>query len=197
MPPVDVPFSCTCGRVHGIVRSVAPNRGNHVRCYCRSCQTAANVLGYESALDDFGGTSVFQTMPSRVDYEAGLENLACFRLSPKGLLRWYASCCNAPLVTMPDASWFPIAGLNLERVKQSDHTAFGPIIAVHQSACAQDAPADLNDFGLKRAGIKMFGRAFKARLRRDAMAPYFDRAGKISVSPRILTLEERRAAEPD
>lgn len=195
MKSADVPFSCNCGRLHGVVLDVAPSRGNHVKCYCRSCQTAASFFDCKAMLDANGGTSVFQTVPSKINFERGLEHLACLRLSPKGLLRWYASCCDTPLMTMPDASWFPIAGLNMATITD-DKSAFGDVIAVHQSKQAQNPPKGLRDFGLKRAAAKLFWRALRARLRRDSPAPFFYRSGKITVTPRVLSLAERRAAEP-
>ena len=197
MTPADVPFSCTCGRVHGVIHDVAPDRGNHLKCYCKSCQTAARVLGYEDSLDDMGGTSVFQTVPSKVSFESGVDQLACLRLSHKGLLRWYASCCDAPLFTMPDASWFAIAGLNMKRINPVDLTAFGIVVGIHQAKSAQSPPDGFKDFGLKRAAIKLVWRAFKALIRRDSGAPFFDASGKLTVKPRVLTLQERRAAEPE
>lgn len=166
MTPADVTFSCTCGRVHGTVHDVAPNRGNHVKCYCRSCQTSARVLHCEESLDGMGGTSIYQTIPSKVSFDGGLDHLACLRLSPKGLLRWYASCCDAPLFTMPNASWFAIAGLNMARIAEKDRPLFGDIVAVHQAQQAINATPGLRDFGLKRAGLRVFWARAKGEIAR-------------------------------
>ena len=89
-----------------------------------------------------------------------------------------------------------IAGLNMARIAEKDRPLFGDIVAVHQAQQAINATPGLRDFGLKRAGVRVFGRALKAKLRGDSGAPFFDKTGKISVTPRVLTLEERRAAEP-
>lgn len=193
----SIPFSCTCGQVHGSIQDAAPHRGNNLMCYCKSCQTAAAVLGYTDSLDQYGGTQVFQTVPSKVRFEAGEDKLACLRLSPKGMLRWYASCCNAPLFTMPDAQWFPIAGLNMARISPRDRTAFGGIVGVHAAEGARNAPADLKGYGVKRALSRVVWRAMTARLKGDRGKPFFTDDGKVSVTPRVLSLEERRAATPD
>jgi len=193
----SVPFSCDCGQVHGTISDVAPNKGNHLLCYCTSCQTAANVLGYSGTLDQYGGTGVFQTVPSKVTFAAGKDNLACLRLSPKGMLRWYASCCDAPLFTMPDAAWFPLAGLNMARIKSTDRPAVGDIVGVHAPDGAQNVPSSLRGYGVRRAMLRMVWRAIKARLSGDRGQPFFSDKGAVSVVPRVLSLAERRAASPE
>jgi len=35
--------------------------------------------------------------PAQVSIHEGSEQIRCLRLSPKGLFRWYAGCCNTPL----------------------------------------------------------------------------------------------------
>lgn len=193
----DVPFACLCGKVHGNIKSVAPNRGNHVVCYCKSCQTAANVLGQGDRLTDHGGTHVFQTIPSLVDFIEGSEHLACLRLSPKGLLRFYAACCNAPLFTMPDQPRFAIAGLNMDRIAEQHKPAFGPLRAAHATRTARNKPNDLHDYGLIRAAFTATMRAVMALIRRDSWAPFFNADGAIAPPVRVLTLDERRAHTPD
>ncbi|MDG1738742.1 MAG: DUF6151 family protein [Paracoccaceae bacterium] len=197
MTRAKVPFSCDCGQVHGTINEVAPNRGNLVTCYCKSCQTAANILGYTETLDKYGGTEVFQTVPSKITFLSGDDKLACLRLSPKGLLRWYASCCDAPLFSMPNANWYAIAGVNMARVDAANKDAFGKPVSFHATKSAQNPPIDLKDFGVKRAFVRLTWRALKAALRRDSGKPFFTETGEIAVAPRVVTLEERRAATPD
>jgi len=54
-------------------------------------------LRAEAALMPDAGVALYQTRPDCVHIDDGAEHLACLRLSPKGLLRWYASCCDTPL----------------------------------------------------------------------------------------------------
>lgn len=195
--PVDVPFECTCGQVHGHIKQVAPNRGNHLICYCKSCQTAANVLSQTHRLTTQGGTQVYQTVPSRVVFAAGVQNLACLRLSPKGLLRFYASCCDAPLFNMPNQPRFAFASLNLDRVAPDHLAPFGDIRGAHATRDAVGGAGSLRDFGLKRAALGVAARAIMALLRRDSNEPFFDNSGAIAAPVRVLSLEERRAHTPD
>ena len=58
----------------------------------------AQFLGQaDDVLNAKGGTDIFQLSPARVSLTQGHEHLACMRLTPKGLRRWYASCCNTPI----------------------------------------------------------------------------------------------------
>lgn len=72
-------------------------------CCCTPCQRYAHTLGRaEEMLDAHGGTSVFQVSPARLQLTAGQEHLACIQQTPKGALRWYASCCDSPIAnTLP------------------------------------------------------------------------------------------------
>ena len=179
-----------------MVHDVAPDRGNHLKCYCSDCQTAANVLGYQDTLDNWGGTTVFQTIPRNVEFERGQRYLACLRLSPKGMLRWYAGCCNAPLFNVLPNSRIAMTGLNMARIAESDQAAFGPLAGVYSAKGAKNPPPDLKDRGIPKAFALVFWRAVKAQLRGDSAAPFFDANGQPVVTPRVLTLEERKAARP-
>ena len=90
-------IQCRCGTVKGTVVKATPGFGNRVVCYCVDCQAYARFLGDESALlDPYGGSDIYQTAANCVSIDAGQSQLACVRLSPKGLYRFYASCCNTP-----------------------------------------------------------------------------------------------------
>jgi hypothetical protein len=66
-------------------------------CYCDDCQIYALHLGLPDVLDARGGTDACMLTPSQVTLTQGAEQVRCMRLSPKGLYRWYAGCCNTPL----------------------------------------------------------------------------------------------------
>lgn len=87
---------CTCGALRGEVEpSRRVNRGS---CYCKDCQAFAHFLGRaEEILDAQGGTEVVQIASRHVRFTAGQEQLACMRLTRRGLLRWYAACCNTAI----------------------------------------------------------------------------------------------------
>jgi hypothetical protein len=88
-------FSCKCGTVRGHILDGSPS--NRVRCHCSDCQAFGRYFGPEAGvLDPRGGTEITQVSQSRLHFDSGLDELACLRLSPRGLLRWYARCCNTP-----------------------------------------------------------------------------------------------------
>ena len=90
------PIQCRCGTLKGYVDRL---RGaNYCVCYCRDCQAFAHFLGRAGEiLDARGGTAVVQTPAANVTFTSGREALACMRLTPNGLLRWYSTCCNTPV----------------------------------------------------------------------------------------------------
>ena len=94
----DLAIRCECGRLTGLATHVSPALVNRVVCHCRGCTAYAHVLGRPAEmLDERGGTDVFQMSPRQFTIDAGLENVACMRLSDRGALRWYARCCKTPI----------------------------------------------------------------------------------------------------
>lgn len=89
-------FQCWCGNLHGYLSQ--PHRALHGVCYCKDCRAYAHHLGVAStAHDACGGAEFVATLAPHVSFTAGTEHLACLSLSEKGLLRWYAKCCNTPI----------------------------------------------------------------------------------------------------
>lgn len=93
----DLELRCRCGNVHGRVRDVSPRTVNRVVCYCDDCQAYVHHLGRAELLDAHGGTDIVQVSPATLTFDRGMENIAGVRLGPKGLYRWYATCCKTPL----------------------------------------------------------------------------------------------------
>ena len=189
-----MPFSCKCGTLSGVLHDVTPRTGSRVVCYCRDCQAAAHALGAEFALNDRGGTDIFQTLPSHIDIRHGQDHLACLRLSPKGLMRWYADCCDTPLFNALPSPTFRFVGVSTA-ILAGDGAPLGPVIAVNKGDCATPGP-EIASHGYMSAGWQILKRHLKAKLRRDRKTPFFDTSGAPVVSPRILTREERKAATP-
>ncbi|WP_204114869.1 DUF6151 family protein [Shimia biformata] len=192
----DVGFSCRCGALQGVAHDVSPRSVNHLKCYCRDCQAAARHLGDLDSLDAHGATDLFQTVPSRIEITSGQEHLACLRLSPKGILRWYAGCCNSPLFTMLASRGVAFCGVNLARCGAEAQDIVGPVTGIYGADGARDMPEDFRNRGILPATLKIIGRSLKARVTGDPN-PFFDAGGAPIVAPRILTLEERRAATPN
>ena len=70
---------------------------NRVICYCDDCQAFAHQLGRADLLDSNGGTDIVQVAPASPHIRQGQDKIAALRLSPKGLYRWHARCCNTPV----------------------------------------------------------------------------------------------------
>lgn len=101
---------CHCGELRGEVASGAPL--NHGVCYCKDCQAFAYALGTpERMLDDQGGTRILQTAAHCVRFTAGQHHLRCLRLTPNGLARWYAGCCNTGIGNTPVSPTLGFVGL--------------------------------------------------------------------------------------
>ncbi|MEL6182165.1 MAG: DUF6151 family protein, partial [Myxococcota bacterium] len=105
----EIVVQCRCGQLRGGFQP--SSRSQRVVCYCRTCQAFAHFLGRPELLDAQGGSHIVQSEPHTLRFHQGSEHLACMRLSDKGLLRWYASCCQTPLGNTPALPSFAFVGL--------------------------------------------------------------------------------------
>ena len=110
---MTIRLRCRCGKLQG---ELDPG-GVAARaiCYCKDCQAFARFLeregGTPGVLDAAGGTEVAAAMPGAVRFTGGLEHLGCMSLSPRGLYRWYATCCRTPVGNTPRNMTTPYVGL--------------------------------------------------------------------------------------
>jgi hypothetical protein len=122
------PLQCSCGTVKGSVAH--PEKAVRAVCYCDDCQAFARFLGKaDQILDPMGGTDVIAVTPENLSFTAGQEMIACMSLSEKGLLRWYARCCNTPLGNVNRNPKVAHVGLvhNCLGTPQAIAAAFGPV----------------------------------------------------------------------
>lgn len=196
--PVDLEIGCRCGQFGAVLKDVSPRMGSHVQCHCKDCQAAARVLNAEDQLLPRGGSDIFQTIPAQLEITKGQEHLACLRLSPKGLMRWYAGCCDAPLFNSLPHTKLAFMGVWVPALKGADVSkAIGKVIAVVRTEEASMGPERLRDYGFNRAGFQVIARHFGALMRGvSKKTPMFDDSGAPVVTPRVLTKEERKAATP-
>ena len=167
-------------------------------CYCRDCQAFARALGREDVLDGEGGTDIVAMLPAGVRFTAGIEQLACLSLSPKGLLRWYARCCDTPMANTPRDPKVAYVGILAHCLEGDRHelaTAVGSSrIALNlKSARGQVAPTPLRTLlGVIRIMRGVLGARLRGRYRDN---PFFaGQPPRPIAEPRVLTLAERRAA---
>jgi hypothetical protein len=187
------PLSCRCGSLQGSVART--DRANHGVCYCRSCQAYAHFLGSpRDVLDQLGGTDVVATIPKFVTFSKGRQFLACMSLSPNGLLRWYASCCNTPVGNTPRNYRVSFVGLVhncLENAGIPVEASFGPVrMRAHRYGAKGEAPSmpwrtftSVLRFGASLASARLGG-GYR-------VTPFFDASGTPIVQPGVLTQPER------
>jgi hypothetical protein len=187
----DVTLRCDCGEVAGTAHDVGPKSGNRVVCCCDDCQAFAYYLNRNtSVLDQFGGTDVYQMTPSQISIEKGIGNLRCIKLRPKGLIRWYASCCNTPVAnTVSGGVPFVSVIHNFMRDNGVREKNLGSIQAYIQCRYAKKPP----EFYPQYEGVskgRLFGllaKAAIARLRgRHRPNPFFDEKGNPISEPVIV-----------
>lgn len=122
-------FSCVCGAVTGDLRDVGAASGDHVVCHCTDRQNFARCLhAHDRVLDEAGGTALYQGRCATMRINTGRDQLACFHLTRKPTLRWYAACCKTPMFNTYATGRIPYITtlvINCDPERRSDR--LGPI----------------------------------------------------------------------
>jgi len=191
------PLQCQCGTLKGTLTH--PKSVNRLVCYCRDCQAFAHFLGKASeTLDAQGGTEVIQTVPANLTFTAGQEVLACVRLSEKGLIRWYASCCHTPIGnTLSDyrISFIGLVHTCLQTPEKSLDSAFGPIRMRAFAKGAKGGGVKSNPLAMTSGILRMIAMLTRARVTGAyKRTPLFSPdTGAPIATPKILSAAEREA----
>ncbi len=188
MPAAPHPIGCRCGTLAGtLVTSAWTNR---LVCYCDDCQAFARHLDQEDEVLDFrGGSDIVQTAPGYLSFTQGQDQLACLRLSPKGLLRWYATCCSTPIGNTPANPRFAFVGLL--HVALGDpaglEPAFGPPRMYVHTRFARGEPKPESVVSVPRIAL-MMARVTAARLSgRYRQSPFFAADGSPVAAPAVVS----------
>ncbi len=193
-------LSCRCGKVGGQVTDATPNTVNRAVCYCDDCQAALHHLGRADLLNEYGGTDVVQVAPAALTFHRGDELIVGLRLSPKGLFRWHASCCNTPVGNTLGpgipfvgivARAFDTGATNADRIFGAPRGASGGKFATGHP------PAHVTALG-KRMVLHIarliFGWKFGGK---TWPHPFFDRDTRAPTHPiKVLSPAEREALRP-
>lgn len=95
----QVKWQCECGQVHGMIQNLSPKTANRCECYCRFCRGFAESLKAEqTSLNANGGSDLFQISPAQVSIEGGRDKIKAIQFATKGPSRFYAACCDTPLI---------------------------------------------------------------------------------------------------
>ncbi|WP_377186720.1 DUF6151 family protein [Ruegeria meonggei] len=187
----DTAFSCDCGSLHGRVTARGANTGTRVVCYCRDCRAGLLYFGQPDPAPD--PVEILQMAPEEIKIDGGAEHLALMQLSPRGMLRWYARCCNAPIATTSRTPKFPFAGFIVQRML--DTSGLGPITT------RGFVPQPNGKQSHEKLGPAIYGmltRVAKSRLSGSwKETPFFDaETGDPVATPTILSKTERAALYP-
>jgi hypothetical protein len=197
-------LSCRCGEVRGWAADAAPRTVNRVVCYCDDCQAFAHHLGRADLLDAGGGSDIVQVAPASLTFVQGQDRIVGLRLTPKGLYRWYTSCCDTPVGNTVSPA-IPFVGIVVQAfdggARRADDVFGKPIGAILGKYAIGDAPAGSKGISLRlmlRAirmvlGWRLRGRAWpNPFFRRDSRAPIYP----VTVLPQSQRESLRRYCGP-
>jgi len=109
--------------VRGTLHDITPAAGTQLQCYCDDCRRAIVWLGQPDPGE--GGVTYYQTTPNRVCFEKGGDSLRAFTWKNPKLLRWYAPCCNTPLLNTLNSPKWAFVSVITNRI--DDAASLGPV----------------------------------------------------------------------
>jgi hypothetical protein len=191
----DLSLRCRCGAVRGVARDALPGKVNHCFCYCDDCQAFVHFLGRaDDVFDAHGGTEITQMSQANVGFTAGTDKIAAIRLTPKGLIRWYTTCCGTPIGNTLGTSAMPFIGV-IHAFIDAPSEALGPIRGRGWAKRAKGGRDAVPKDGLPDAVMvaRVLGKLLKWRLRGDHKhsALFHAAAGKPLAEPRVLAEGDR------
>ena len=178
----ELKFSCACGALHGRVE-LKKGRGQHLRCYCSDCQSAAHALqGGDRVLDENGGTRVYQTTPKMFHIDEG--ELGCLQLREGGLLRFYAKCCQSPIANLMNRPQVAFASVHVSALDDESRAAIGPVEFSANLKGALGRVEDENRIGLGRVAARAVLSMAAGRFKGEHRGPFF-KGGRPVVEPHL------------
>lgn len=192
----DVELRCRCGEVSGRVKGASSETVTRALCYCDDCQAYLHHLGRSDLLDAHGGTDIVQVAPATLTFERGVERIVGLRLTPKGLYRYYASCCKTP-VGNTHSTAIPFVGIVVQAFERPDDV-FGKPRGAMMGKFATGTPPE----GSTKLNFGLILRAIRAVLGwklggKTWPHPFYDRATRSPTRPvTTLSRAERDALRP-
>ena len=184
----DIPFSCPCGSLKGVLHGANRASGTHVVCYCDDCRAAEIYCRQPDPAPE--PVALFQTNPGNISFTEGKENLAVFSFGPRNLLRWQASCCGALIANTLRNPKLPMASIRTNLLATTD-----PIGPVRAEAFVPTPGKNTQHKGviaivsgtLRRMAVGRLSGTWK-------QTPFFDTEDATPVRPVTLVPKDVRAA---
>lgn len=144
-------------------------------CYCESCRVFAENLGAGDIIDPAGGSDLLQMPPDAFEFTKGAEHLAWTKITEKGPVRWFTTCCNTPIANTLGSPAVPFLTLQTAYFQPPDAT--GPVVArVNKKGATGHIEGEMGS--MSRVLFSFAGRALKARLTGSYKKnPFFDASG--------------------
>lgn len=196
----EVGVRCRCGEVEGVVANASPQKVNRVVCYCDDCQAFLHQLGRADLLNPQGGTDIIQVAPASLTFTKGQNRIAGVRLTPKGLFRWYATCCNTPVGNTLGPA-IPFVGIvaqtfvgGPQRVQDVFGAPTGAILVRYATGPVPAGSTGISLTLLLRAITKVLGWRLRGR---GWPNPFFHLKTRDAIYPlQVLSAEERDELRP-
>ena len=189
----QVEVRCRCGQVRGVVADPSPRTVNRMVCYCDDCQAYAHQIGRADLLNHRGGSDSIQIAPAALRFTKGQDQIEGLRLTPKGLYRWYAKCCNTPVGNTRTPA-LPFVSMLVQSfdAPQPDDVFGAPRGATFCKYAVGEPPADSTKLILLRL---LLGRVLGWRLGGKSWPhPFFARETGAPIYPVAVVSQERREA---
>jgi len=194
---MNISLQCKCGAFAASINQNLSPKSQRFTCLCDDCQTYAHAIGRPDVLECDGGTQIFPTTPASFKISKGAENLKCLRLSPKGMFRFYTSCCNTPIANNPPVVKMPYIGVmhsafNLKSEKEFEEL-LGPVAARIQGKFGTKPLLAGTHEGTPISTILTIVKFLTlAWIRgRQNPSPFLSQDGSALVETRVLSFEER------
>ena len=139
----------------GHLPAPALHGATHVICRCRDCVAAVRHLTGERR----DHVDLLIASPADFSYVSGAQHLKALHLTPRGIHRVYATCCNTPMHSVARPQHLAFASLYTDRL--NDPSLAGPVVAdIHDSRSGT-----LKHKGMARIVYGVASRAIAAHLR--------------------------------
>lgn len=199
---MELSIECQCGSLEGTV-DTSYAKGYRAICLCDDCQAYAHYLKRADILDPNGGTDIFPLPPAQLKITRGREHLRSVRLSPQGMFRWFAGCCQSPIGNTMPTQTMPYMGVVHSILEKKNSAAelekwFGPVRARMQG---QYGIGKLPPNTLKTVSPSLIIRVLKfiaiTLIRgKGRPSPFFNDDGKPEVQTTVLSKMERDILRP-